>query len=214
MNRRFGLLIVAIVVGFTSICEAQLSNKSLDRLRDLERFGVPAEYRTLLDIDAVRKELAITPEQLNTLEQLFENAPSVATETYKSVAMQKFDASLHEVLTPNQWNRCVELRIQKTGSASLVREDVAAKLKLSEEQLADLQKLRDQAISDAFSAGFNLGFRPDLPTPEELKKAAAEKKVRQEESLKKGLEILTDAQRDQFQQLRGKLFTFPDSDEG
>jgi len=213
MNRRFGLLIVPIVVGFTSICNAQFSSNFLDRFRDLERFGAPTDYRKLLGIGAVRKELAITPEQFKKLEQLFENAPSIATARNKSVAMQEFEASLQEVLSPNQWNRCVELRIQNAGSASLVREDVAAKLNLSEEQLADLRKLRDQAISAAFSAGFRLGFRPDTPSPEELKKAAAEKKVRQKESLKKGIEILTKTQRDQFQLLRGKLFAFPDSDE-
>jgi len=211
MNRQMVLLIVASIMGFASISNAQSSYFS--RYLEGERFGVPREYRTLLYIDAVQKELAIGPEQLEELEQVLENPPSIAKASDKRVAMQEFEASLEEVLDPDQWKRCVELRIQKAGSASLIREDIVAKLSLSEKQLADLRKLREQAISDAFSAGFRLGFRPGDPSPAELKKNAAERRARQERSLKKGLDMLTQAQRDRFDQLRGEPFAFPDSDE-
>ena len=210
MNRRFLLLIAMSICGFANICNAQ---SFLDRLSEGEHIGGTADYRMLVNIDAVKKELAIKPEQLKKLEQLFENTPSIASAKDKRVAMQKFEANLQEILDAKQWNRCVELRIQKAGSASLVREDVVAKLKLSEKQIADLRKLRKKEISAAFSAGFKLGFRPDSPSPEELKKSAEARRARQAKSLQTGLDILTKTQRDQFEKLRGELFAFPKSDE-
>ena len=66
-----------------------------------------------------------------------------------------------------------------------------SELNISKEQLAELQKLREKAISEAFSSGFKLGFRPSAPTPEELKKSAAETKARQEKTMQQALEILT-----------------------
>ena len=211
MNRLLMLLFVALVVTAASTGEAQSVRSLIDQ--DRERFGAPWDYRKLLEIPAVEEELAIQPKQVEKLKQVFENAPSIKKGDDRKAAMQAFESSLQEVLLPKQWKRCVELRLQQAGCAALVRDDITTQLKITEEQLAGLRKLREQAVADAFAAGFRLGFRPDEPSAEELKKNAADRKLRQENYLKKGLAILSEAQRKQFEELRGKLFEFPAEDE-
>ncbi|MEZ6058503.1 MAG: hypothetical protein R3C01_17515 [Planctomycetaceae bacterium] len=213
MRYRFAILAVAVLLVFSECGFAQFSSALILQERERETYGVPGEYRNLLRIDAVRQELSIKPEQLEKLNDVLEKLPPVSESNDLQSRMKKLETSFQEVLSPSQWKRCVELRLQNAGSAALVRNDIATELKQSEAQRAELAKLREKAISDAVTAGFRLGFRSDGSSPEVLKQHAAERKLREEQSLKRGLEILTDDQRDQFQKLRGELFAFPELSE-
>ncbi len=113
----------------------------------------------LLRDAAVRKALTITPEQAVSLDNLFRRhnrlllairdiGPTGADETARP-ALKEIGAALKEILTSDQRLRLQGLVLQAQGYDSLLRKDVATKLKLTPEQREQLAEIsadfREQA---------------------------------------------------------------------
>jgi len=105
------------------------------------------------------------------------------------------DADLKKVLSAEQFTRYRQLALQQRGVNSLGDSDVASELKLSDEQVAKLKALSEESgkkMREMFTGG---GFGgADIRTKmTEFRKELEEKR----------LEVLTDAQREQWTKLKG-----------
>jgi peroxiredoxin len=133
----------------------------------------------LLRDAAVQKELALTAEQAASLDDLFRRhnrlllairdvGPTGADETARP-AIKEIGAALKEILTAEQRLRLQGLALQAQGYDSLLRKDVAAKLKLTPEQQQQFAEIsadfREQAQSlqrSAASSGSTESLQADL----------------------------------------------------
>ncbi|MCX7420630.1 MAG: hypothetical protein NT013_13980 [Planctomycetia bacterium] len=132
-----------------------------------------------------------------------EERTALQAETVKlteSIRLQT-DADLKQILMPEQFTRYRQLALQQRGVSAIGDSDVSGELKLSEEQLAKLKaiseesdKRRNELFAKMREQGFGGGGGEDMRTKmEEMRKEFEEKRIA----------ILTDAQRKQWEVLRG-----------
>jgi Spy/CpxP family protein refolding chaperone len=131
--------------------------------------------------------------------ELREKGQKIAEET---------NQKLGAVLSEAQSKRIDEITLQAQGARALTTDDVAKKLALTDEQT---QKIRDvlQAESETRRELFSAGGGRDL-SREEREKAFAETRTKMEE-LRKETEkavqdVLTDSQKQQLAEMKGKEF--------
>ena len=114
------------------------------------------------------------------------------------------EKKLQAILTPTQWTRFSELRLQNEGANALMREDVATKLGLTQDQknkLQEIQRTSMEAMRDAMQ-----GAREGGEFNREEMQAMMEKHRKDTEA--KMLAVLTEAQRTQWTAMLGKPFKF------
>ena len=119
-----------------------------------------------------------------------------ATELAKEVKTK-----LGEVLLPHQMERLEEIALQARGTRALQDAEVAAKLKLTDDQKAQLTKLEEEGRQGGRPAGGNAGGGFDIE---------AFRKARQERS-DKLLAVLTADQKAAFEKMQGEKF--PNADQ-
>lgn len=180
------------------------------------RFG--GRGRLLVDLDEVRKELAVNDQQAELLDALQEDlkeqrlaireedaGPRSADDAvermrFEHLAQQldafdrRSEALITVVLEPNQATRLEELYLQRDGLRAFERPEVVSKLELSDEQKARLQSLRETFVEN----------RPRRGTPEQQR----ELREKEQEALR---QLLSEEQRKRWEQLLGKPFEFPAS---
>ena len=114
------------------------------------------------------------------------------------------EKKLQAILTPTQWTRFSELRLQNEGAMALMRDDIATKLALTQEQknkLQDIQRANMEAMRNAMQDARESG-----EFNREEMQAMMEKNRKDNEA--KMLAVLTDAQRTQWNAMLGKPFKF------
>ncbi|MGE5191156.1 MAG: CotH kinase family protein [Deltaproteobacteria bacterium] len=173
--------------------------------------GMPNSSVMLLGMPEVRTELAVSDAQQEPLDELlgeaqeqmraavgsidFQELPTLSDEEREKrfaevrkkseEAGRKADEKLGKILEKKQLERLKQLQVQREGAAALNRPDIVKKLKLTDEQQSRISKVQEA------------GFGPFVP-PEQLRKMLAD-----------AVAVLTDEQKAQWNELRGKEFTFP-----
>jgi Spy/CpxP family protein refolding chaperone len=109
---------------------------------------------------------------------------------------------LAKILKPEQLKRLTEIYIQQAGIAALQDADVAEKLKISDEQKEKMAKVREEqgaAMRELFTGG---GDR------EAARSKMADLRKQTDE---KTLAVLSEDQKKQFEELKGKKFDMPEN---
>lgn len=215
---RFRLLAcaaLALVLFFTSEAQAQFGRG----------FRIPPVVQDLMlmSSEPVQKELGLSEDQakaINTIatqmrtdameimsglqdltpeerEQELPNVMEMVTE--KAVDLQK---KVDEILDDKQTTRMGELSLQRRGVDALSDAKVVDALKLTDDQKKELATIQDEA-----------GAKQEEIIKEGLggdRNALREKiQALQKETGDKALTVLTDAQRDGFEKMKGAKFDFP-----
>lgn len=187
------------------------------------RFGQGGST-ALLRMEEVRKELKITDDQTKKVEEIGQKLAEEMREAFSggnqnlseeeraerrkkmTEITAKGDEELGKVLEASQVTRLKQLRLQREGTAALVRAEVAKEVGLSDDQQT---KVRD-AIGDGRQ---NFQRLQGLSEEERTAKLAEIQKDR-EERQKKALDVLTDAQKTKWKEMQGAEFKFPEAKRG
>jgi len=178
----------------------------------------------LLQIPEVQKELKIDEGQLEALKLLNEANQAKARELRQNSAnltddqrREQFRAmaaaqqkEVASILNATQVARLKQLEIQRAGVGALRQTSVQTALNLTADQKAKLeaQQTADREAMRAVFQGFR-GQDGQRPTPEQLTEARTKMEAMRKASEAKTLAILTDAQKKQFEAMKGAPFTFP-----
>jgi Spy/CpxP family protein refolding chaperone len=160
----------------------------------------------LLERPDVQRELNLTEQQKTQIRQMQEsmrtamqelrNAPPQERRQKMEELRQKNDPT--KVLNESQKKRLRELELQAMGPTAFLQPEVADELKLSQEQRSRLQGIvmqQMQQLREQFQGG---GQGQGAPNFQQMR----------EQAEKQMLEVLTPAQREQWQQMQGKPFAF------
>ncbi|MFN4033581.1 MAG: hypothetical protein ACK4ME_08190 [Fimbriimonadales bacterium] len=160
----------------------------------------------LLQRADVQRELNLTEQQKSQIRQMQENQRA-AMQELRNLPPQERRQKIMElrqkndptnVLNESQKKRLREIELQALGPSAFFQEDVANELKLTQEQRARLQGIvmqQMQQLREQFQGG---GFGQGGQNLQQLR----------EQMEKQMLEVLTPAQRQQWQQMQGKPFQF------
>ncbi|MFN3689387.1 MAG: hypothetical protein ACK4UU_00505 [Fimbriimonadales bacterium] len=162
----------------------------------------------LLQRPDVQRELNLTEQQKNQIRQMQENQRT-AMQELRTLPPEQRRQKMQElrekndptsVLNETQKKRLREIELQAMGAFALLQPDVADQLKLTQEQRSKLQGIVMQSmqqVREQFqSGGFGQG------------QGAQQMQQLREQMEKQMLEVLTPAQRQQWQQMQGKPFQF------
>lgn len=162
----------------------------------------------LLERPDVQRELNLTEQQKNQIRQMQENQ-RVAMQELRNLPPQERRQKMEELRTKNdptkvlnetQKKRLREIELQAMGAFALLQPEVADELKLTQEQRSKLQGVVMQSMQqmrEQFQGG---GFGQG--------QGAQQMQQMREQMEKQMLEVLTPAQRQQWQQMQGKPFQF------
>ena len=162
----------------------------------------------LLERPDVQRELNLTEQQKTQIRQMQE-AMRAAWQEMRNLPPQERRQKMEElrqkndptkVLNETQKKRLRELELQAMGPTAFLQPEVADELKLTQEQrsrlqgivMQQMQQLREQFQSGGFGQG----------------QGAQNFQQLREQAEKQMLEVLTPAQREQWQQMQGKPFAF------
>ena len=174
--------------------------------------GMPASETMLVAMHEVQQELVLTDAQKARINQLqeemrekiqaqqsgisFQDLFSLEEEQRRKkfdemrsktdALMKKLDEKLRQDLNPEQKSRLNQLVLQRDPLAALNRPEIAGKLKLTDDQREKLKELSGASV-------------PPFAPPE-LRR----------QSLEDVLAVLTDAQKTEWAELKGKEFSFPE----
>jgi hypothetical protein len=184
----------------------------------------------LLRIPEVQKELKLEATQIELLNQLAteaRNQPRPSFEGFQNLTPEEREKRIAElraarekanaeqekkiatILEPQQVTRVRQLQIQQAGIRALGRKEVADQLKLTPDQRQKIQAALDEertAQRTAFQ-GFQGGQQPTDAQREEARKKLADARTAAEAKLNA---VLTPAQKQQFESMKGAAFTFPE----
>ena len=196
-------------------------------------FQIPPAVRNifLLRTDVVQKELDLSGDQIAAITDLSnkmqsemlevlsglqdlsdEEKKEALPELMKTVGEKAKDLQekVDKTLNPKQQARMKELSLQQRGVEALNDDEVIGALNLSDDQKTKLSAIREEAaakqeemMNSLFSGGG--GDAGALRT----KLAAFRKELGE-----KALAVLTDAQREQFEKMKGAKFNFPQGGRG
>ncbi len=219
----FGLLAMTALV-----CAEVHAQAPGDRGRDRGgRGGRPGGFDAmmLLRVDEVRKELELSNDQIDDLDEVAgklnadrrerpegehersrdrnlneEERSKLRTEARARAAEEakKVKAAISDILSPSQMNRLEEISLQVQGARALTTKEIAEKVGLSDEEMKSVEK----AIHDGQEAMRAKLFRGRRPDGDFMAKIDAARK----EVNNKVLETLTNEQRSKFEGLQGEKF--------
>ena len=208
---------IALAILMTSSASAQFGRGM--------RFPVSVQNIMMLRNDAVKKELDLKGDQQKSIDELAGQMQSEAMEIFSGLQDlsaeerekempsllkmmtekgKELQVKVDKILDPKQLTRMKELSIQQRGPEAFEDEEVAATLKLSDDQKKKLATIRDDAadkqqeIIKALSEGG--GDRAAIGEKiQALRKELGEKAVA----------VLTPEQRESFEKMKGAKFDFP-----
>jgi hypothetical protein len=118
------------------------------------------------------------------------------------------DKKLGEILLDMQMDRLKEIQVQQMGLRALQDEEVAAKLKITADQKAKMQKVMEesgQKMREEMQAMFQNRDRENVD-----RDAMREKMTELREKIEKDvMAVLTSAQKKQFEEMKGEPFEMP-----
>jgi hypothetical protein len=207
---------LALTLVMTSSASAQLRGM---------RFPPSLQNIFMLRQDAVQNELGLSAEQKKTLSEFANQLQSEAMEIIsglqdltqeeqkehmpelmKMVGEKGKDMQekVDKVLEPKQIARMKELSLQSRGATALEDEEVIAALKINDEQKQKLIAVRDEGAKKMEEAMQSL--RGGGGDAGEIRQKIM---GMQKELGDKALAVLSDAQREQFETMKGAKFNFP-----
>ena len=212
-NARWGVVAVAgvfaVALGVASVPGADAPASQPARGFGLG-FAQGGGGLSLLRLDVVAKDLELTDDQKSSVAKLSEDINKQmnalrdslkdATPEQRRAKRAEVEADIAKkvaaVLNEKQQGRLNEIRLQVRGPAALAEKEVAAALKLTDDQakqLSQLAEARRTAVRSAVEATGN-------------DRNATRDKITQisKDSADKMLAVLTAEQRDQFEKLKGK----------
>ncbi|HEX7446238.1 MAG TPA: hypothetical protein VF306_01765 [Pirellulales bacterium] len=190
--------------------ENQASAAALLRMPEVRReLGVSDEQNSQVDeaLAALNEQLRASFGNFQELQGLDEDERAkrlTAAREASEAAQKKADEKLAGILNAEQLARLEELRLQREGSAALLRPEVANKLGLSDEQRRQLGDL--QAKARGAGAG---GANFQQMSEDERREFFAQMQQRREAADKQMLAVLTAEQRQTIDEMKGEAFTFP-----
>ena len=177
----------------------------------------------LLRSEAVRKELNITPTQLDELIKIAEKAGEAVRKNFEEMQelrdvapeerkrrfaeitkrakseAEETRKQIERVLSPKQLTRLRQLALQLRGVEGLEDKEVQEQLKLTEEQKRQLKQVRDRVNQQMREL-----WRPGSPMPKEVRREKYRALLEDAEA--KALALLTAAQKAQFEEMKGPKF--------
>ncbi len=178
----------------------------------------------LLRMEEVQKELELTDEQKSEIQKLaesqrgqrgqggdrqnFQNLSQEERQQRFAQLREQAEAraketreKLAEILLPHQSERLDQLVIQQQGINALNNPEVQAKLELTDDQKEKLRQVPQELREQLFQGG-GRGEGDAQARREQFEKFRTEMES-------KMLAVLTDAQKQKFEELKGKKFDFP-----
>jgi Spy/CpxP family protein refolding chaperone len=177
---------------------------------------------SLLGNEQVQKELELLPDQIADFTKLREESFSKMREQFAGFRdlseeerrkkgeemrpqMEKMQKELQdkmkEILLPHQNDRLRELFVQARGTGALDDADIAAELKITDDQKKQIAEVREKQ-REKFGAMFqNRGEGNDEDRRKQFE-------TLREESTKLTLDVLSSEQRDQFEKMKGEKADF------
>lgn len=200
------LCFVLLLAASTAVAQQRGSDgpRTLRLKSSILGMNADAESRwMLLRVPPVQKELGLTEQTVNELDQVFAN---VYAERGRLGSIQgtielrkEIVTRLKGIITEQQQERLAQVFLQAAGVIAVLQPDVAEQLKLTDEQKAKLQEL----------AG---GYRRSAPHLE--RNAAGYRGVRLSAAQNEELAaVLTAEQKNQFEKLKGEKFDVSQLDE-
>jgi hypothetical protein len=180
--------------------------------------GMGGGASALLMMKEVQEELSLDGDQIEELKDMGKTMmesfasmrpqpgqapdPKMMQEAMEKVrkATAEAEEKLGEILDPQQLERLIGLVIQRDGIRSVNSKMVAAKLGITEDQkskMAELEKENMEKMREMFQGGIGPEMRDKMRTF-------------REESESKMKELLTSAQKEQMESLKGAEFKFPE----
>lgn len=180
-------------------------------------FGPPGAMQnsliSLLAIPEVQKELALNADQVKQVEKAnsevqqsgfgsfnFQEMENLSPEEREKKmaemrsrmesASKKAEETVSKLLTAKQSARVKQLQLQREGASALLKEDIYSQLKLSEKQRSQIDEIVQRSSTGMGRSTLTTQAKVDL------------------------LAILTDEQKQQWEKLTGKDFTFPEQPGG
>jgi hypothetical protein len=209
---------LAVALLAASPAQAQLNLRGL-------KFPASLQNVFLLRGDAVQTELGLKDEQKTAISELATALQQEAFEIFSGLqdltpdeqkeqmpeVMQmiadkgkEIQEKVDKILADEQKTRLKELSVQARGPQALEDEEIAATLKLTDEQKKSLETIREEgnaAIQEAFTA-----LRAEGGDQGKMREKMGEMRKQLSD---KALAVLTPEQREQFDKLKGKEFKFP-----
>jgi len=218
MFRSSFLAALGLVLLLTSSASAQFRGM---------RFPPSLQNIFMLRGEAVQKELNVTDEQKKTLSELAAQLQAEAMEIISGLQDlspeeqkehmpelmkmvgdkgKEIQEKVDKVLDQKQLARMKELSLQSRGAAALEDDEVAAVLKISDEQKTKLIEVREEGskkMEEAMAALRGGGGGGDAG---DMRKKMMDMR---KELGDKALAVLSTEQKEQFEKMKGAKFTFP-----
>lgn len=138
--------------------------------------------------------------QFEGLRDLPEGERRERFEAAQAEVTEKVRAKVEEVLLPHQIERLEQIQLQLRGAGAVAEPEVAEKLGLSEDQISEIETLRDELRAEAQQI-FQRPAEGQAPDREGM---AERFRQFREESQEKILAVLTTKQREQFESMQGE----------
>ena len=114
--------------------------------------------------------------------------------------------AVNDILDTKQQKRFKQLELQAAGAGALQRPDVAAELKITDEQKTKMREIQQAQMEEFRNGGFQ--FPGADATPEERQAFMKKMQDMQKASSEKVLKVLTEAQQKQFKEMQGEIVKF------
>ncbi len=198
--------------------------------------GISAMYGLLLNAPTVQKELELIDEQKAKLKELNEKNQAAMRDMFSGMGnmrdmseedrRKRFEEmrkkgeaqaettkkAIEDILLPHQLDRLKGIALQRLGVAALNDKEIQQDLKMTEEQVAKLKAINEEAAKRAqemFAGMRDLG-------PEERQARFAEMGRKMQESRKetegKLMGVLTAEQRESLERMKGEKLEIPDAE--
>jgi hypothetical protein len=188
------VLLVPAVFGATARpAESDVPEGTTVKLLLLRQKSVQKELE--LSADTVKKILAFTDAQSEAARKAFDLGDAARKEAFEKLAKAN-DKFLTDTLNAKQSKRLDQITMQFTALTQLTKPEVAKELKLSDEQLKKLKDLQGEARKALVEV---------IESKERAGKSEKLAKLR-EETRKKILALLTDAQKTKVREMAGPPF--------
>jgi hypothetical protein len=189
--------------------------------------SISAQYGRLLGMPSVQKELELVDDQKAKITEANEKMMSSMREAFSGMEppspdmtpeerqksmeeMQKkmqpiqdeLKKTLESVLLPNQLKRLKEIAVQVAGAQALNDKQIQEELKLTSDQLAKIKTINEdmsKKMRELFESGDFQSMREKMP------------EIRQDTE-KKLLGVLTDAQKASLEKMKGQKLEIPESE--
>ncbi len=215
-----GVLVAILSVGFSQQAGPGRTGASGQGGRQPGFFAPGSGFRAFLIMrEDVQKELKLTEAQKKSLQARLQALfPRSSGQTSprsqggqggqgggasRPNPSEAVDKAIKEILTPAQQKRLQELALQWDGPSALLRTDIAQKVGLSSQQqqkIRELVQAQSQKMREAFQRARN--------NPGEREKLRQQMEQNRKDLNNKILALLTPAQKQKWQSLLGKPFTF------